>query len=224
MADVAESPIATHPTRTSTTSSTSSSSSGNASPTHSRPYRRPTRKATTPIDPFAALPEPSRNCDDAQEEQPATDSFFTRLVAAPLLFVAFLLSLSWVERRNRSARVAARARPPGAASLWERARDWWDPEPYRDGEVDEWSGRDAEKRDGEKRDGADDGEAEGEPKHAKRKHERWHANTKQRRMASLEAAEAFELVGTMKAVVASVVVLGTVGAGWGVMKVWETFG
>ena len=92
--------------------------------------------------------------------------------------------------------MAARGR---AASLWARARDWWDPEPYRERE-DEWSGRRGAGS-GAVGSGEGEGEGEGEAGHGKRREERWHAHTKQRRMARLEAAEAFELVGTMKAVV-----------------------
>lgn len=53
------------------------------------------------------------------------------------------------------------------------------------------------------------------------KREKWFARKKHRQMASMEVAEAFELAGRMKAVVAGVFVMGTVGVGWGVMKVWE---
>lgn len=41
-------------------------------------------------------------------------------------------------------------------------------------------------------------------------------------MASMEVADAFDMVDRMKAVVAGVVLMGTVGVGWGVKKVWES--
>jgi len=227
MADPPQSPSGPHPTRTSTASSTSSistTSSSSLTPTNSPSHRRPNRKAITLTDPFATLPEPSRD-DERAANDAASDSSFTRLVASPLLFVAFLLSLLYVDRRNRSRRVAARARAPDQNSLWRRWCDFWDPEPYCEAAAE--GERAGVRTSGEVKDGAaaadEEDEARVEKGSRSGKSAKWYAHTKQRHVASLEAAEAFELVDRVKAVVASVVVLGTVGVGWVALKVWEVF-
>lgn len=58
------------------------------------------------------------------------------------------------------------------------------------------------------------------PRDAKRK-QRWYATKKQGKMASMEIAEAFEMVGRMKAIVAGIFVAGTVGLGLGLKMIYE---
>jgi len=54
-----------------------------------------------------------------------------------------------------------------------------------------------------------------------RKKERWYAMKKHRELASMEVTEAFQIVGTMKAVVAGVLLAGTIGVGWVMKMIYE---
>jgi len=54
-----------------------------------------------------------------------------------------------------------------------------------------------------------------------RKKKRWYAMKKHRKLAGMEIAEAFEIVGRMRAVVAGVFVAATVGLGWGMKIIYD---
>lgn len=188
--------------------STSSESSSSSAPPG---YHKPTKRKTT-HDPFDDLPcqdnsHESHNHEMSQDEV----STFTKFIAAPLFFVSFLLSLSYVDRQNRSYRVSQHAQ--SSPTLWSRftlrLSNWWDPEPYQDPRDGKWkSGRNT----GASNDG-----------NVPQKREKWFARKNQRKMANLELRDAFEMVDRMKAFVAGVFVVGTLGVGWGLKKVWERF-
>lgn len=188
---------------TQTTSQTNSSSPPG--------YHKPTkRKSTKEADPFDNIPCPSDH-HTAEDQEPSDISTFTKLVSAPLLFISFLLSLSYIDRQNRSYRVSQHSLRQSQPTLWSRLSlglaNWWDPEPYQDPRDGTWKARDGT-----------GGSAEGVPS----RREKWFARKKHRKMASMEVADAFDMVDRMKAVVAGVVLMGTVGVGWGVKKVWES--
>src|SRR5262249_10825552 len=146
-------------------------------------------------------------------DREVADSTYTKLISAPLFFLSFLLSLAFVDRQNRFYRVSQHP-PQQPRSFWARfaapLSNWWDPEPYQDPDKGTWRHRER----------PSSGEGSGASPEVRRK-ERWYAMKRHRELASMEVAEAFEIAGRMKAVVAGVFVAGTLGVGWGVKMIYE---
>jgi hypothetical protein len=69
-------------------------------------------------------------------------NFLTRkkVILTPLIAISFVLSLSWVNFRDRSYRVAEHPLESGSSRWWSWAtvRRLVDPEPYADGGSEEW--------------------------------------------------------------------------------------
>jgi len=180
-----------------------------------RLYKRPTKKH----DPFDDIPCPTQPHDhqahpsNNKSNHDATDSTYVKLISAPLFFLSFLLSLAFVDRQNRYYRVTQHP-PQPPRSFWARfatpLSSWWDPEPYQDPDKGTWRRREKPSSD----------EIDGAPPEVKRK-EKWYAMKNHRQLARLEVSEAFEIAGRVKAVVAGIFVVGTVGVGWGMKMIYE---
>jgi hypothetical protein len=183
------------------------------------PSGSPQRRFTKKNDPFDNIPCPSEphnhqaHPSNSKSNRDVVDSIFTKLISAPLFFLSFLLSLAFVDRQKRFYRVAQHP-PQQPRSFWARfaapLSNWWDPEPYQDPNKGTWRHRE----------GPSTGESSGTPPDVRRK-ERWYAMKNHRQLASMEIAEAFEIAGRMKAVVAGVFVAGTVGVGWSIKMICE---
>jgi hypothetical protein len=180
-----------------------------------RPYKRPTKKH----DPFDDIPCPSEPHDhqtppsNNKSNRDVTDSTYAKLISAPLFFLSFLLSLAFIDRQNRYYRVTQHP-PQPPRSFWARFvapwSSWWDPEPYQDPNNGTWRQREKPLS----------GEGDGAPPEVKRK-KRWYAMKNHRQLARMEVAEAFEIAGRVKAVVAGVFVVGTLGVGWVVKMIYQ---
>lgn len=110
-------------------------------------------------------------------------STFTKVILTPVLFTSFIISLFFVQRRDRAYRVAEH--PPAASSWWSRFSPWqWlDPEPYQDPSDSTWQKECA------------DGSIPGVDGMTRRTKARWFTRKKHRKMAKLHFTDAFDLQG-----------------------------
>ncbi|KAK8177363.1 hypothetical protein IWX90DRAFT_378335 [Phyllosticta citrichinensis] len=163
--------------------------------TSSRPTTPSKRKKKS--DPFedlasAPLPSPLPSPDDTQKELDHSVSTLTKIILTPVLFTSFILSLFFVQRRDRAYRVAEH--PPPASSWWSTFSPWqWlDPEPYQDPSDSTWQRECAGTAGGA--DGSIPG-VEGRIEMTRRTKAKWFTRKKHRKMAKLHFTDAFDLQG-----------------------------
>ncbi|KAG8630797.1 hypothetical protein KVT40_002416 [Elsinoe batatas] len=197
---------------TSTTTSsqpqpTSPSPSASSPPSlHSRPphqHRKP-----RPLDPIQRTDTATlTSFTSSPPSQDATDSLWTRTITAPLAFISFLFSLSYVDWRDRAWRIAQR----GTATGWWEWLPWNWGEPWQreDGrwDVGGQGGRGMEGKGG----GVGGKAGEGPPEYGRQRS--WPIRKKLRSMARLEMKDAW----AMRGLVSLIVVVGglvVVGGMW----------
>jgi hypothetical protein len=118
-----------------------------------------------------------------------------------VLFISFILSLSFVNLRDRAQRTYAHSSSSFLTYLYPSR--WLDPEPYQDPSDSSWGRRGATTH-VEPNDAI--GPKDGEQAESRRKREKksWHLNKKIRQVAKLEVSDAFEMRGR---VIAGMVVM-----------------
>jgi hypothetical protein len=135
----------------------------------------------------------------------------SKIILTPIFIISFIVSLFYINYRNRARRTEARAPNTSILNYLAPSR-WLDPEPYQDPDNSTWGCRGASAT------YAEPNEAIGPKDGAKRKKRRsWHLNRKIRKMAKLEIGDALEMRGQIMAGMAVVGMLGCVVL-WMVMK------
>lgn len=145
------------------------------------------------------------------------------IILTPILFVSFVVSLFWVNRRNRARRSQAHTTHSSLLSSLAPST-WLDPEPYQDPTDSTWGQR------GDAPGHPESYDALSQPKGAggqsqennnnntkKKKKKSWHLNKKIRKVAKLEVSDAFEMRGRVMAMVLFLMLLVAVAI-WTVLK------
>ncbi|KAL6708701.1 hypothetical protein ACN47E_002397 [Coniothyrium glycines] len=166
--------------------------------------RRRHKKKQDPFDQLAPSPASSRPAAP-QNESDDDDSLVSKIILTPVLFVSFLLSLFFVNYRNRARRTKHHAKTTSLLTYLTPST-WLDPEPYQDPNNSTWDRKGAVGH-VEPHDAIGPRDATtGEPsKNANKKSKPWHFHKKIRKMTKLEISDAFEMRG--KVIVGMIVVL-----------------
>ncbi|KAF4547743.1 Hypothetical protein D9617_36g062810 [Elsinoe fawcettii] len=166
---------------------TTTSTSRPSSPTSGTRKRKP-----RPIDPIQRTDTATLASFSASPTTAGDDTIWTRTITAPLAFISFLFSLSYVDWRDRARRVAQNTPSPAGGyseTVWSWLSIWnWGREPWQreDGTWDVGHGQEG-KREGEyARTGS------------------WPIRKKLRRMARLEVGDALEMRGVVSVLVLAV--------------------
>ena len=177
--------------------SPSSSSRSRSRPKHSK--NKSDSFLELPITPMQS-PSPPGSPQPPNESSPSanSESLFSQLILSPLLFTSFLLSLFIVDRHNRAYRVSEHPSTPTAASVLSRVipSKWWDPEPY------------------ETFSGGNDGAAD-------HKKQPWYIKKKHRKIAKMEATDAFELRTCVIFGIVVGMLTALIGGALGMKKIYE---
>jgi hypothetical protein len=122
----------------------------------------------------------------------------------PLIVVSFVLSLVFVEHRNRARRVSA---GNYNSDSWVTSfRNWLDPEPYQDpSNSSPWR---------QPADSVSDKQGTHSENH------RWFARKKHRKMAKLQLTDALEMRGSVMIFVLGCFVAGVLAVGWAVKRIF----
>ncbi|GAB7366337.1 hypothetical protein MBLNU230_g8137t1 [Neophaeotheca triangularis] len=166
-------------------------------------------------DPFLNLPNddnpltklPSNRCpppsspeaETKSQNPPEPQSFLLEFLLTPLNMLSLLLSLYWVDYRQRSWRNSQRSNPSPNPGVW-----LLNPEPYRQAPSSSTSAGDGGGIE-------DDAKVFGG----------WYRRKKHRALARLEFGEALEVRGRVLVAMAVWGVLGLGGVGWVVCRGWE---
>lgn len=127
------------------------------------------------------------------------------MILTPLLTVSFLLSLFFVERRQRAWRLSQHG--PRGESIWSKLSPsaWLDPEPYQDHRNTAWQGQGHVNS---------NDTLHGSVPTAGMKNEKWFHRKKHRKIASLELGNAFETSGQMMLLIVLWLGVFLVGMAW----------
>lgn len=152
--------------------------------------RRRHKKKLDPFEKLALTPIPSP--PSSPTNGPIDhESVLTKIILTPVLFISFILSLFFVNYRNRASRTNAHSSPSLIAYLYPSA--WIDPEPYRDPGDSTW-GRGGSN--GQVEQHAISGQKKGEQREGgKKKSRSWHLNKKISKVAKMEIGDAFQMRG-----------------------------
>jgi hypothetical protein len=158
-----------------------------------------------------------------KEERP-TES--PQIILTPVLFISFLVSLFFVNAKDRARRTAAHT-PPSSYLTFLFPASWLDSEPYQDHHDSTWGRRDAtghvEPDDTiAPKDGQLDGAREASKGEAGQRKRSWHLNKKIRKMAKLEVNDAFESQGKIIMIMITMLVLSIIGFWVGMRWVWRS--
>ncbi|KAK7546917.1 hypothetical protein BKA81DRAFT_132787 [Phyllosticta paracitricarpa] len=159
------------------------------------PSKRKNKKTPDPFLDLASAPVPSPlpSPDETRDDSDHSESTLKKVILTPVLFTSFLISLFFVQRRDRAYRVAEH--PPLVSSWWSKFSPWqWlDPEPYQDPTNSTW-----QKAHGGASGGGDgsipgvDGQIEMTRHNGKAQ---WFTRKKHRKMAKLHFTDAFDMQG-----------------------------
>jgi hypothetical protein len=173
--------------------------------------------ANTPIpSPLSSLSQNAQADDD--QEPPLTKVSFLctnyeknasadshKIILTPVLFISFILSLSFVNLRDRAHRTYSHSGTSFLAYLYPSS--WLDPEPYQDPDNSTW-GRQGATTHVEPSDAISPKQSVPPAEGGKSSMKSWHLNKKIRKMAKLEVSDAFELRG--RVIVVMLVMIGLV--------------
>jgi hypothetical protein len=142
-----------------------------------------------------------------------------QIVLTPVLFISFILSLSFVNLRDRAHRTYSHSSTSFLSYIYPSR--WLDLEPYQDPDDSRWSRGDSAGHVAP----CDTISPKSEDKNKRRS---WHLNKKIRKMAKLEVSDAFEMrgrvmVGMLAMLLVGSVVLG-VGVRWLFLALWRSLG
>jgi hypothetical protein len=137
----------------------------------------------------------------------------SQIILTPVLFISFILSLSFVNLRDRAHRTYAHSSASFLTYFY--PSNWLNLEPYQDPDDSRWGRRDST------------GHVEPcdtiSPKSGgKKKRGSWHLNKKIRKMAKLEVSDAFEMRGMVIVVMLAMMLVGAVVLGVGVKWLFAT--
>ncbi|KAF2222373.1 hypothetical protein BDZ85DRAFT_282443 [Elsinoe ampelina] len=184
------------------TSTTTSSQPQTTSPSPSPslpPQPRPKHRKPRPLDPLQRTDTATLTSFTSPPSSPDTsDTLWTRTITAPLAFISFLFSLSYVDWRDRAWRIAQRGTAMG---WWEWLPwNWGEPWQREDGrwDVGGQGGRGGEGKQG----GESWNRGEGTPEYGRQRS--WPIRKKLRSVARLEMRDAW----AMRGVVSLIVVVG----------------
>lgn len=171
--------------------------------------RRRHRKRHDSFEKLANTPIPSPPSSPTQRPvaDGDQDSLLGRIVLTPVLFVSFILSLTFVNFRDRVHRTRLNSNNSLLAYLYPSS--WLDPEPYQNPHDSSW-GRRGPAGHVEPSDAIspkDDGQDENGTTKRKRS---WHLNKKIRKVAKLEVSDAFEMRGRFIVAMLLMMALGSI--------------
>jgi len=171
--------------------------------------RRRQKKRHDSFEKLASTPLPSPPSSPTQGPVSDTDqeSWLARIVFTPVLFISFILSLSFVNLRDRANR--ARAHSSTSVLTYLRPSRWLDIEPYQDPDDSSW-GRGAAASHVEPHDTISPKQDDQSNGATHKRKKSWHLNKKIRKVAKLEVSDAFEMRGRVIAGMMAMVALGSV--------------
>ncbi|OCK80428.1 hypothetical protein K432DRAFT_425768 [Lepidopterella palustris CBS 459.81] len=163
---------------------------------------------------FPPTQPPSPPCSTKEQQPQERESFLTRVIISPLLFISFLISLFLINRRDRLARVNSRPHPSRSSTLisYLSLTAWVDPEPYQDPPGLTWQIDQGNSTPDALRPSAGQ---EGQVQHG------WFLRKKHRAMAKLQLEDAFEMRGRVLAAMVGLALLQVGGVIWGVLRLWN---
>jgi len=198
---------------------TSSISADSATSPQRRPFRKQKHDSFMIFE-HASIPHTASAEDlsrqSIREHSPAgddeNDTLFRRLIMMPLISVSFILSLFIIERSERARRNSEHPSNQDR-SFWATfsLQNWLDPEPYQDPDDGTWQSADAADVDGLQQQG-------GVPR-PKRK--QWFRRKKAVKVGKMDITEAFDLSGTVMAMLLALACVVVLGVGWGGMKAYH---
>ncbi|KAF1914981.1 hypothetical protein BDU57DRAFT_309741 [Ampelomyces quisqualis] len=150
------------------------------------------------------LPSPPSSPSQRQVADEDQDSLLARIILTPVLFTSFILSLSFVNLRDRANR--ARAHSSTSVLTYLYPSRWLDIEPYQDPYNSSW-GRGGAATHVEP-DGAIGPKQGKNATHSRKKS--WHLNKKIRKVAKLEVSDALEMRGRVIVGMLAMLALGSV--------------
>ncbi|KAH8731474.1 hypothetical protein GQ44DRAFT_698799 [Phaeosphaeriaceae sp. PMI808] len=174
--------------------------------------RRGPKKRSNSFEKFANTPLPSPPSSPSQGPLKDQDKepLITKLVLTPLFLISFILSLSFVNLRDRARRTYAHSNPSYASYFYPSR--WLDLEPYQDSGDSRWC-RQVSTTHVLPHDAISPREGNVTGRNKRRS---WHLNKKIRKVTRLEVSDAFEMrgkviVGILVAVGLGLSVLGLLG-------------
>ncbi|KAH7072981.1 hypothetical protein BKA63DRAFT_55129 [Paraphoma chrysanthemicola] len=180
--------------------------------------RRRHKKRTDSFEKLANTPIPSPPSSPSQGPVADTEKepLLARIILTPILFISFILSLSFVNLRDRAQRTYAHSSASFLTYLYPSS--WLDIEPYQDPDDSRWSRPDStghvepsdaiSPENGEQMDGKHKGKSS------------WHLHKKIRKVAKLEISDAFELRGRVIVMMVVVMALGLAGMWIGMNRLY----
>jgi hypothetical protein len=178
-----------------------------------------------------SLPDIPANKDGCSECAAENDqeTLVTKLIYRPLIFVSFLLSLTFIDYRDRRYRSSQHSSPSvSRSSTWidritSPLSNLLDPEPYQDPSDTTWQrgSRDDQGFVGQGGEEGAQGQRQGDVPHPGR--QRWFRTKKHRAMARMEIGDAFEMRGRVAMVIIAAVALGILAVGWGVRRILSRY-
>ncbi|KAH7391785.1 hypothetical protein BKA66DRAFT_412844 [Pyrenochaeta sp. MPI-SDFR-AT-0127] len=164
--------------------------------------RRRHKKKLDPFEKLALTPIPSP--PESPTNGPIDDeSLLTKIILTPVLFTSFILSLFFVNYRNRARRTNAHSSHSFLAHFYPST--WLDPEPYQDSSNPSRDGSGSGGR-LEPHDAIGPRKGEYSPG-GKKKSKSWYLNKKIRKVAKMEIGDAFQLRSRIMAGMVIVLVL-----------------
>ncbi|KAH6258765.1 hypothetical protein HBI40_062480 [Parastagonospora nodorum] len=156
--------------------------------------------ANTPIPSPPGSPTHGPVADDEE------DSSLRKIILTPFLFISFILSLSFVNLRDRAHRTYAHSNTSLLTYLYPSS--WWDAEPYQDPDDSRWGMRGTASHVGP--DDAISPSQGGQSEGGKKKKKTWHLNKKIRKVVKLEVSDAFEMSGKVMLGMCVMLVVGSI--------------
>ncbi|KAH7401986.1 hypothetical protein DE146DRAFT_450538 [Phaeosphaeria sp. MPI-PUGE-AT-0046c] len=171
--------------------------------------RRRHRKRNDSFEKLANTPMPSPPSSPSQGPvaDEDKDSLIGKIILTPVLFVSFILSLTFVNFRDRVNRTRSNSGPSILAYL--SPSNWLDLEPYQNPHDSTWGLGDSAGH-VEPKDAISPKEPGQDEIGAKKRKKSWHLNKKIRKVAKLEVSDAFEMRGKFIAAMLAMMVLGSV--------------
>jgi hypothetical protein len=190
--------------------------------------------ANTPIPSPPSSPSHNPQADEDQEplltkvsfpctnHEKNTSADCYKIVLTPVLFISFILSLSFVNIRDRANRTYSHSGTSFLAYLYPSS--WLDPEPYQDPDNSTW-GRKGATTHVEPSDAISPKSSVSPTEGGKKSKRSWHLNKKIRKMAKLEVSDAFEMRGRVIVVMLVMMALASVGlwmsGKWALASLWH---